>query len=194
MVSRCACCDAVRITCPVAEALQLVRSRRRSGCCAPPLMRLHPPCYPPVSRRLLFLPGWGWRGVVYSLRYSISGGGGAVPGALPKALHRLRSSAHARAGANIPDDPPAAPPSVGSCALAVLWLRPMAGLPASHTVSRLEDRVLQPTTKYYVVIPTLSAPYTWFLAQGAERIDSVGLRSASSKYLRLAGHTVTITT
>ena len=29
---------------------------------------------------------------------------------------------------------------------------------------RLDDRVLQPTTKYYVAIPTLSAPYTWFLA------------------------------
>ena len=28
--------------------------------------------------------------------------------------------------------------------------------------TRLDDRVLQPTTKYYVAIPTVSAPYTWF--------------------------------
>ena len=49
MVRRCACCNAVRITCPIAAALQLVRSRRRSGCRAPPLMRMLPPCSPPSA-------------------------------------------------------------------------------------------------------------------------------------------------
>ena len=72
-----------------------------------------------------------WRGVLPEvLRAS---GGGAAAGALPMALQLLRSSAHARAGASVPVDSPAAPPNFGSCALAVLWLRPMAGLPASHT-------------------------------------------------------------
>ena len=51
---------------------------------------------------------------------------------------------------------------------------------------RLHDRVLQPNTKYYRIHV--------LRIRGAERIDSVGLRSASIKYLRLAGHTVTITT
>jgi hypothetical protein len=33
---------------------------------------------------------------------------------------------------------------------------------ALERIRRLDDRVLQPTTKYYVAIPTVSAPYTWF--------------------------------
>ena len=38
---------------------------------------------------------------------------------------------------------------------------------------RLHDRVVQPTTKSYVVLPTLSAPYTWFLHLRVHWVGSV---------------------
>ena len=43
--------------------------------------------------------------------------------------------------------------------------------------SRLDNRVLQPTTKYYVAIPTLSAPYTWFLHPWADQLCFVCVKN-----------------
>ena len=43
------------------------------------------------------------------------------------------------------------------------------GPSCAHTPLRLHARVLQPTTKSYLIIQIYHAPSTWVLARGAER-------------------------
>ena len=48
-----------------------------------------------------------------------------------------------------------------------------AAASSACTAERLHDRVVQPTTKSYVVLPILSAPYTWFLHLRVHWVGSV---------------------
>ena len=47
-----------------------------------------------------------------------------------------------------------------------------------YRVDRLHARVVQPTTKLYVVLPTSRAPDTWFQLPWVTRVRSVCLQNA----------------